>query len=226
MANVVRPYFFQSPTSYCTKIYCKICGIYLKCRLGNEAKMKIHSIKSNCRPVFTWKIFPGKRCGYLPGEENVSCYIEPLTKKLGEGKINRWVLKVPEMHTALSNYPLKFGYQSSAKKYAELREQARCALRERLSQGERFEFQIEKIPENFFFDHNGNGIVVRKIEYNMPIINPFCVNSTKTVPVGMTEIAFCNTIESAQSIVYKWERAKRAGICENLPLVSIHAPHS
>jgi len=176
--------------------------------------MKIHSIKSDCRPVLTWKILPGKRCGYLPGEQNVSCYIEPLTEKLGGNKINRWVLKVPEMHTALSNHPLKFGYQSSAKKYAELREQARCALRERLSQGEKVEFQIEKIPESFFFDHNGNGIVVRKIWYDMPVVDPFGITppETFTIPLGMTEIAFCDTIELARSVVYQWEqKPKRVG---------------
>jgi hypothetical protein len=126
-----------------------------------------------------------------------------LNEKIGGNRINKWVVKVPEIHAELSNHPLKFGYLESAKKYAELREHARCALRERLSQGEKFEFQIEKIPENLFHDHNGNGIVVRKIEYDMPVVDPLDITSTKTVPVGMTEIAFCDTMELAQSIVFQ-----------------------
>jgi|GEM_PF-5215055 len=169
--------------------------------------MKIHSIASNCRPILSWRSLSGGRrrkcCGYLPGESIISCHIESLNEKIGGNRINKWVVKVPEMHAELSNYPLKFRYQSSAKKYAELHEQARCALRERLSQGETFEYQIEEIPHDFFFDHNGNGIVVRKIEYDMPVVDPFDITSTKTVPVGMTEIAFCDTMELAQSIVFQ-----------------------
>jgi hypothetical protein len=149
----------------------------------------------------------------VSGEPIVSCHIESLNEKIGGNRINKWVVKVPEMHPELIDNPLKFGYLESAKKYANLREQARYKLREAMSQGNKFEYQIEKIPQNFFCDHHGNGIVVRKIEYDMPVVDFFDVTSTKTVPLGMIEIAWCDTMELAQSIVYQWERGKKCGIC-------------
>lgn len=193
--------------------------------------MKIHSIKSrpiDCRSILKWGTLSGKRYGYLHSKWDVSCYIEPVDRKDRSYSTNKWVLRVPEMQSDAIDYPLRFGYKESAKKYANLREQARRKLRERLSQGENIEYQIERIPEDLFFDNGWDGkITVRKVGYDMPILNPFG-NFTQraTVPLGMAEIAFCRTMESAQSIIHEWERAKRAGICENLPLVSIHAPHS
>jgi len=173
--------------------------------------MKTHVVDLDYRPVLHWKYMYGKRCGYLPGEQNISCYIDAWTEKTGgsENTNGELVLKVPERRHDIN--PLKFQGIVSAKKYADLREQARCQLRERLSQGDKFEYQIEKIPKDFCFNHNWNGkIVVRKIGYDTTMWDSFSLTPTPafTIPLGLDEIAFCDTMLEAQSYVYQCEAAK------------------
>jgi len=177
----------------------------------DEVRMKTHVVDLDYRPVLHWKSMYGKRCGYLPGGQDISCYIDSLTEETSgsENKIDKRILKVPERRHDIN--PLKFEDITSAKKYAELREQAQCLLREKLSQGDKFKYQIQEIPKDFCLDHNWNGkIVVRKIGYDTTIWDSFGLTPTPafTIPLGLDEIVFCDIMLEAQNYVYQCEAAK------------------